>query len=86
VSVVGGEFLLPVVGVQQLHPDVGLVEPFLPRVAEDLLDLGRHEEGAALVVGAHLVHDRGHLIDEGAVARLRPAQVARRLALGRDVE
>ncbi len=86
VVVVGGELPLTVVGVQQLHPDVGLVEPLLAWVAEDLLDVRRHEQGPAFVIGAHLVHDRGHLFHEHAVATLRGPEIGLGLAGGRQID
>jgi hypothetical protein len=86
VEVVRRQLDLPVVGVQQLHPDVGLIEPLLPRVAEDLLDVRAHVEGPALVVGAHLVDDGRDALDEGLVTRLGIASHLLRVSASGDVE
>ncbi|GIU98801.1 MAG: hypothetical protein KatS3mg014_0417 [Actinomycetota bacterium] len=75
VLVEGGERGLAVVGVEQLHPDVGLVEPLLAGVAEGPLDLGAHVDGPSVVVGGDEVHDGGEVLDERPVLLLRAAQL-----------
>ncbi len=71
VPVVRREDDLPVVGVEQLDPDVRLLEPFTSRVAENLFDVRAHEQRSALVVRPHLVHDGRHTIDESSIAGFR---------------
>ena len=74
------ELDLAVVRVQQLRPDVLLVEPLFPGVAEQGLDVRAGVESAALIVEAHLVDDRRDALDERAV----PGLAGRQLALGLD--
>ena len=66
---------LAVVGVQQLDPDVRLIEPFRACVAEHLFDVGADVQRLPFVVRTHLVDDRGDPFDEGPVLRLRGADV-----------
>ena len=66
--VVGGQLGLAIVGMQQLDPDVGLIEPLLPRVPEQLLDARVRVDRAPLVVGSHLVDDGGDPLDERPVS------------------
>ena len=70
VQVVGGQDLLAVVGMQELHPDVGLAEPLVTRVPQGGLDVRADVHRPAVVVGGDLVDDRGEVLDEGAVPSL----------------
>ena len=60
--------------MQQLDPDVRLVQPLLPGVAEQGLHLRADEQRPPLVVRVHLVDDGRHLFDEHAVASFRRAE------------
>ncbi len=85
-SVVGGQLGLAVVRVEQLDPDVGLVEPLLPRVPEQLLDARVRIDRAPLVVGSHLVDDGGDPLDERAVAGVGDREVLLGLHACADVD
>ena len=56
-EVVRRELTLAIVGMQDLDPHVRLIEPFLHRVAEQVLDHAVHVARAAFVVGVGLVDD-----------------------------
>ncbi len=87
VQVMGRELDLAIVGMQQLGPDVRLVQPLLSRVAEQGLHLRADEQRAPLVVRVHLVDDGGNLLDEHAVASLRGAEaVLGALAVGQVLD
>ena len=75
VSVVLSEDDLAVVGVKELDPDIGLIEPLRSGIAEHLLHVWAHIEGAAFVVGVHLVHHRRHPFDQRSVSGLRLANL-----------
>jgi hypothetical protein len=64
VPVVCGEGRLAVVGMEQLHPDVRLIEPLLACVAEGALDVGADVEGAPVVVGRHHVDGGREVLDQ----------------------
>jgi hypothetical protein len=82
VQIVCGERVLTILGMQELHPDVRLLEPLLARVAERHLDLWADVQRLAVVVGCDDVDDGRHVLDERAVARLGgPERLLR--ALGR---
>ncbi len=68
VRVVRRELDLAVVRMEQLAPDVGLVEPLLAAVPQDRLDVRAHERRPSLVVGTHLVDHGRHLLDQHAEA------------------
>jgi hypothetical protein len=76
---------LAIVGVQELDPDVRLIEPLVACVTEDLLDVWAHEQRAAFVVGSHLVDDRGHPFDERSIPGLRRSDLLLGPSLCRDV-
>lgn len=85
VLVVRGERGLAVVRVQELHPDVRLVQPLLARVPEGALDLRAGVQGSPIVVGRHHVDDGRDVLDECSVALLRLAQSLLRALLRGDV-
>ncbi len=73
VPVVLRQRVLAVVGMQHAHPEVVLGHELLGGVAEQLLDLRAHVGGRCLVVELVGVGDRGDVLDQRAVARLRLA-------------
>jgi hypothetical protein len=85
VEVVRGERGLAVVGVEQLHPDVRLVEPLRLRVPERRLDVRAHVHRAPVVVPSHAVEDGGQVVDERPVLRLGATQCELDVLRARDV-
>ena len=57
-------------GMQPLVPRIGTRDPLLHRVAEDRLDLRAHVRPAPVGSVLGRVHDRGHALEQGAVAAL----------------
>ena len=74
-----GERPLPVVGVELPRPELGVGDPFLGGVAEDLLDL--RADIAPLTVLADLagVDDRGQPLDEATVVLARLGDLIEKL-------
>jgi hypothetical protein len=85
VQIVRRQLDLSVVGVQDLHPHVLLVEPFLHRVAEQVLDLAVHVARAPVVVGDHLVDDRREVLEQRRVPGRRHLHGLLRVDPRRDV-
>ena len=62
-----GQRPLPVVGVQQLRPQLRVLPPILGAVAEDLLDLRADVAPAPVLAELGGVDDRGKALDQAAV-------------------
>ncbi len=58
---------LAVLGMQQLRPELGVRQPLLRRVAEDVLDLGADVAPATVLAQLRRVDDRGKALDQATV-------------------
>ena len=83
---VGRDGLVPVLGVEQVRPQVGVVDVLLGADAEEFPDLRAHVGRAHLRVGEVDVDDRRDLLHERPVLRLGLLELAARERQLRDVE
>ena len=83
---VGGDGLVPVLGMEQVRPQVGVLDVLLGADAKEFPDLRAHVGRGHLRVGEVDVDDRWDLLHERPVLRLGLLELAARERQLRDVE